>query len=166
MSILDIPVITRVRQNHALEHATVHVLSQRNRTLRLVGRSSASGFHIYGQVDTEDLASAASEALARLQNGEADLAVHPRCGTNLAVAGVLAGLAAFAVMSGRSRSRFERLPEVIMASTVAVLIAQPLGSLVQSKITTTPDVAQVRIEGVSRQERGGVVIHYVKIAEG
>jgi hypothetical protein len=158
------PVIARGRRNHALEHATIHVLSQHDQTLRLVGRSSPSGFHIYGQVDTEVLASAVSEALIRLQSGEVELAVHPRCGTNLAATGVLAGLAAFAVMSGRSRSRFEKLPTVITVTTLAVLVAQPLGNLIQSKITTTPDVAQLRIEGISRQERGGVLTHHVKIA--
>ena len=77
---------------------------------------------------------------------------------------MLAGLAAFAAMSGRSRSRFEKLPTVITVTTLAVLVAQPLGNLIQSKITTTPDVAQLRIEGISRQERGGVLTHHVKIA--
>ena len=95
MSVLNMPVVARVRRNHALEHATIHVLSQHDRTLRLVGRSSPSGFHIYGQVDTQVLASAVSEALVRLQSGEVELAVHPRCGTNLAAdrrAGRLGGL--------------------------------------------------------------------------
>jgi hypothetical protein len=73
LSILDIPAIVSVRRNHALEHATMHVLARHHQTLRLVGRSSLGGFHIYGQVDTEALASAASEALVRLQNGEREL---------------------------------------------------------------------------------------------
>jgi hypothetical protein len=165
LSILDTPVIARVRRNHALEHATIHVLSRHHRTLRLVGRSSLSGFHIYGQVETEALAAAASEALARLQNGETDLAVHPRCGTNIALAGVLAGLSTFGVMSGRSRSSLEKLPQAILAATVAIVIAQPLGGLVQSKITTTPEVDGVYIADVIRQERGGMILHHVRVAE-
>lgn len=165
MSILDTPLIKRVRRNHALEHATIHVLSQRQKTLQLVGRSSASGFFIYGQLDTETLAAAASEGLLRLQNGESDLAVHPRCGTNLATAGVMAGLSAFTVMSGRERSRLEKLPQVLLAATAAILLAQPLGALIQSKVTTSPDLQGVRIVGINRQERGGMVIHHVKIAQ-
>ena len=165
MSVLDIPAIARVRRNHALEHATMHVLSRHHRTLRLVGRSSLSGFHIYGQVDTEALASAASEALVRLQNGERDLAVHPRCGTNIALAGVLAGLSTFGVMSGRSRSKLDKLPQVVLAATAAILVAQPLGGLVQSRITTTPNVNGIYIESIIRQERGGMITHHVKIAE-
>ena len=29
MTILDTPVISRIRRNHALEHATINILSQR-----------------------------------------------------------------------------------------------------------------------------------------
>jgi hypothetical protein len=165
LSILDIPAITRIRRNHALEHATIHVLSQRHRTLRLVGRSSVSGFFIYGQVDTDELAAAATEALARLQNGETELAVHPRCGTNIALAGIMAGLSTFGVMSGRSRSKLEKLPQVILAATAAVLFAQPLGALVQSRITTTSNVNGAFIAGITRQQRGGMIIHHVRVAE-
>lgn len=166
MSILDIPVIAKVRRNHALEHATIHVLSQRQPTLRLMGRSSLSGFHIYGHVDTEALATAASEALFRLQSGEVDLAVHPRCGTNIALAGMLAGISTFGVMSGRPRSKLDKLPQMILTATAAILIAQPLGVLVQSKITTSPKVNGIYIQGITRQERGGMVIHHVKVAGG
>jgi hypothetical protein len=163
MSILDNPMVLKVRRNHALEHATVHVLSQHHTLLQLVGRSSLSGFYIYGQVDTEELAAAASEALARLQNGESDLAVHPRCGTNIVTAGVLAGLSTFTVMSGRSRSAWEKLPSVIMAATAAIVLSQPLGGMLQSKVTTSPDVQGLRIVGIHRQERGGMIVHHVEI---
>ena len=166
MSILDIPVIARIRRNHALEHATIHVWSQRLSGLQLVGRSSASGFYIYGKVDTERVASAASEALARLQQGEVDLAVHPRCGTNIATAGILAGFSSFAVLSGRSRTRIERLPQVVLAATLAILLAQPLGQLIQSKVTTTSDLHSVRIKEIIRQERGSMVVHHVRVTEG
>jgi len=165
LSILDIPAIVRVRRNHALEHATMHVLARHHRTLRLVGRSSFGGFHIYGQVDTEALASAASEALVRLQNGERELAVHPRCGTNIALAGVLAGVSTFGVMSGRSHSKLDKLPQVVLAATAAILVAQPLGGWVQSRITTTPNVNGIYIENFTRQERGGMIAHHVKTAE-
>ena len=165
MSILDNPSVMRVRRNHALEHATIHILSQHHIILRLAGRSSLSGFFVYGQVNTEELAAAAGEALLRLQNGEIDLAVHPRCGTNIVTAGVMAGLSAFTVMSGRSRSRWDKLPTVIMAATAAIVLAQPLGAMLQAKVTTSPAVQNVRILGVRRQERGGMIIHHVETAQ-
>lgn len=156
-------IVTAVRQNHALEHATVHVLSRRNPNLRLVGRSTATGFYIYGPLDTQALADAATEALARLQAGESSLAVHPRCGTNLAVTGLLAGVAAFGSTLGRPRSRLDRLPLAIMAATLAAVVAQPLAYTVQERVTTTPELEGVYVRGIDRTERGNVVIHHVRV---
>jgi hypothetical protein len=160
-SLLD--AIQAVRQNHALEHATMHVLSWHNPYLQLMGRSTANGFMIYGQVDTQELANAASEALYRLQRGEAHLAVHPRCGTNLAVTSLLAGTAAFGTSLGRSRSRLDRLPAALMAATLAAIVAQPLAHRVQESITTSPHVGDVYVDSISREERGRFVSHRVVI---
>jgi len=99
--------ILRVRQSHALEHATIHILTQRHVGLKLMGRSTAAGFYLYGQVDTDRVGAAVTEAIARLQAGEAELAVHPRCGTNLAVGALLSGLATMGVVGFRRRSRWE-----------------------------------------------------------
>jgi len=67
-------LVHSVRQNHALEHATVHVLSRVNPYVQIMGRSTDAGFFIYGAVSTQEVASAATEALARLQQGEYHLA--------------------------------------------------------------------------------------------
>src|SRR3972149_11075566 len=84
--------VDAVRRNHALEHATVSILMGRlGPGVRMVGRATQSGFYIYGDVPTDRLEEAAAEGLARLKRGEAGLAVSPLCGTNLAVAGLLAG---------------------------------------------------------------------------
>src|ERR1700757_1604186 len=81
----DVVFGRRIRQNHALEHATITVLSGYVPNLRISARSSSSGFIIFGDVDLGILRRALDEALARLQAGEAELAIHPNCGTNLAV---------------------------------------------------------------------------------
>lgn len=150
-----------VRQNHALEHATIHVLTRRQPYTRIVGRSTLTGFFIYGPFATEVVDSAASEALSRLQRGEAHLAVHPRCGTNLAVTSILAGTAAFGATLGRPRSKLDRLPLALMAATVAAIIAQPLAHRIQEEITTTPEVDGLYIAGVTRQEHGSLIAHKV-----
>ncbi len=160
MNIVDLA--NTVRQNHALEHATIHVLSWRNPQVRIVGRSTPSGFLIYGPLDTQEVAGAASEALARLQQGEAQLAVHPRCGTNLAVTSLLAGTAAFGATLGRPRSKIDRLPLALMAATAATLIAQPLAYRIQEFVTTTPEVEDVYIANVIRREHGKLVVHKVE----
>ena len=161
MAIADIPTI--VRQNHALEHATIHVLSRHNPYQPIAGRSTHLGFYIYGSLATEDVARAASEALVRLQQGEEYLAVHPRCGTNLALTSMMAGTAAFVATLGSPRSKLDRLPLALMAATVAALIARPLGDRVQERITTTPKVEGVYIAEVTRQERGKLISHKVTI---
>ncbi len=158
--------VQRVRQNHALEHATIHVLSSHHPYARMAGRSTPSGFYIYGSVPTQVVASAASEALARLQQGEAHLAVHPRCGTYLAVTSVAAGTAAFVAGQGRSRSRLDRLPVALMAATIASLVAQPLAARIQEDVTTTPEVEGLCIESVTRQEHGNRIVHRITVGRG
>lgn len=152
-----------IRQNHALEHATMHILSRHNPYARLVGRSSLSGFLIYGTVDTRIVAAAATEALVRLQQGEAYLAVHPRCGTNLAVTSIMAGTAAFGATLGRPRSKLDRLPLALAAATLAAIAAQPLAHAIQQHVTTTPELEGVYIADIVLQERGKIVSHKVII---
>lgn len=162
MSIQDL--VRTIRQNHGLEHATIHLLTRRHPNVTVAGRSSSlSGFVIYGALSTEEVKAAADEALQRLQRGEAHLAIHPRCGTNLAVTGLLAGTAAFGVTLGRPRSRFERLPLALMAAILAALIAQPLAYRVQEEITATADVAGLTIAGLTRHQQGRLVFHRVVV---
>ena len=151
------------RQNHALEHATVHILSRANPYVRIMGRSTNSGFFIYGGVSTQELAKAATEALARLQQGESHLAIHPRCGTNIAVTGLLSGLAAFGATLGRPRSRWERLPMALTAATVAAIAAQPRAQMAQERVTTSTDVEGLYIANITRQERASYVVHKVAV---
>jgi hypothetical protein len=165
MNILEIPLIARIRRNHALEHATIHVLTQHNPWRHLMGRTTASGFYVFGEVEIEEVAAAVSEALALLQRGEHSLAVHPRCGTNLATAGVLAGLFAFVAMSGRSKPRLAKLPQILLATTVAVIAAQPLGPALQKYVTTLPEVEGVTIEEITRLQRGQAVVHRVDLGQ-
>ena len=89
---------------------------------RLAGRASQDGFFIFGEVSDDELADCAHEALARLQRGESSLAVSPLCGTNIAVAGLLAAGAATAVLS-RNRTRFGN---AFTAAMLGVFLSQPL----------------------------------------
>ena len=170
-SLLNLPFISRVRRNHALEHATMHVLAERIHHLRLVGRSSLWGFYLYGEVPTEAVVAAAQEGLRRLKAGQQRFAVHPNCGSNLAVAGTLAGLGAFLVLgesnADRTKSRWERLsrlPLAFVAATAGIVLAQPLGKFVQAYITTQPNVGDLRIASVTQEQRAGILVHQVRTA--
>lgn len=156
--------ITATRRNHALEHATVAVLLERfGFTRSLAGRSNARGFHIFGNVSSEELRSAAEEGLARLQRGESSLAVSHFCGTNIAVTGILAGLATLA-LAGR-QNRWQQLPNVFLGGMAAVLVGQPLGRLVQKHLTTSPDVFTMRIIGITARGWGPFKSHWVETAQ-
>src|SRR3990170_8335682 len=157
-------LVGSIRRNHALEHAAVSILLARlGPGIRMVGRATRNGFYIYGDVPTQKLRESAQEGLARLQQGEAGLAVSPLCGTNLAVAGILAGASSLLALG--NGSRLERLPNVLLSAMVAVLAAQPLGRLAQKHFTTSPDLADIEIVGVREGGRGPAHFHKVETVQ-
>jgi hypothetical protein len=157
--------VTVLRQHHAIEHATVTLLVRRAPGAQVVARSDLQGFIVYGSLDTAILRETAEEAVARLQAGEAALAVHPNCGTNLVTAGILSGLAAFVAGSGRNRSLWDRVPSAILGATLALIVAPPLGRWAQANITTTSQVQGLRITSVVRIADAPVVRHRVAVGE-
>lgn len=149
-----------VRENHALEHATIVILSKRFPEARLSGVSFASGFFVFGDVPTEAVRPAAEQALSRLRGDEPEMAIHERCGTNVAVAGMLTGLSAMSV--ARMRKPFNTFNNVILASTAALVMARPLGLLVQRYITTRTPNDTMRLAGVKRLTVLGSPAHFVR----
>jgi hypothetical protein len=153
----------RTRVNHALEHATITILSNRVGNGVLRGRSNRSGFYITGDVTAEKIAQAAGEALQRLQAGQSELAIHPFCGTNLAVSGLLAGVSA--ATAGRLGRRSGTYPSAVLGALLALLVAQPLGFWVQRHLTTQSDVRDLRVVGVEHKSFLGKSLHFVRTAE-
>ena len=156
-------LVNSVRRNHALEHATISILLSRYGPMRIVGRAVSDGFYIYGDVPTERLRDLADEALARLQRGESHLAVSPLCGTNIAVAGVLAGVGSYVALGSGPR-RIGGVSGAIIAAMLAVLAAQPLGRLVQKHYTTSPNLEGVRIVSVTPVSKRLLNVHKVRTA--
>ena len=146
-NILHAPYIVETRRNHALEHAAIHILSARFPQRGMGGHSNPTGFFIVGDLPTEDVRSAVSEALTRLQSGEASLAIHPGCGTNYVVTGALAAGLALLGMSGtkNARQRLERFPLLMMLSVLAFMIAPPLGNALQKQVTTEPNLGTLTV---------------------
>jgi len=143
----------------------MHVLSERCHGLRLVGRSSLWGFYIYGDVPTEGVLAAAQEGLRRLRAGQRHMAIHPHCGSNLVVGGTLAGLGASIALIGKPKGclkQIARLPLAFAAATLGLILAQPLGAAFQAHVTTQPNVGSLRIVGVTREKRAGVLVHHVR----
>src|SRR3989442_12087055 len=123
-----------VKQNHALEHATIVLLSRKFPDVRLAGISFAAGFFVFGDVPTEAILPAAREALTLLRTTTPELAIHERCGTNLAVSGMLTGLSAMSV--ARMRRPYNILNNVILDCPTQLHIPRPLGLLALPQLTT------------------------------
>lgn len=162
--VLNQALPNRVRSNHALEHATLHVLQEKGNVSRLGGISDAGGFWIYGDVDTETLLLAVREARQRLLDGESRLAVHPNCGTNIAVGALAAGGLAWMGMlgtKGKPGRRILRMPVAVLMGLVGYQLAKPLGPKLQEQVTTNADVSKVEIAEVVRHDVMGTPVHRV-----
>jgi len=160
LNLLEYPLILTTRRNHGLEHATIHVLSAAKPGRPLAGRSTPFGFYLYGDVGDEELQGAVNDALQRMKGGEKRLAVHPGCGTNYLASGAAASLGALAVLSiGDRKARWSRLPDVLIAATLALIAAQPIGPKLQEHITTCADMGDLEISAFRRL---GVKAYYVR----
>ncbi len=154
-------MVGTVRRNHALEHATITVMLRKiGHDVRMVGRAANDGYYLYADVPTSLLEESTNEALARLKGGEGHLAVTPLCGTNIAVAGALTAAATLMAL-GSGPNRAGKLPNAMLASMLAVVVAQPIGRMVQKYLTTSPDLADTEIIGIKQGGRGGAKFHKV-----
>lgn len=162
-----------VRQVHALEHATVWILGGTPkqtpyRTVtqdddRFGGRSTAAGFYLFGDVTTAALHHAVHKALHRLVTGESHLAVHPRCGTNLAVTLTLsAGIAmgSHVVLPKDPLSQFLGLGTAL---TLAAQLSPPIGEWMQANVTTAIPY-NLRIQSIQPiAQESGQTVHFVAV---
>ncbi len=153
--VLEFPLIRKVRRNHALEHATIHMLSRKQKDLLpIAAHSNNNGFIVFGDVPTEALESAVKEAITRLQAGESQWAIHPNCGTNLATAG---GLTTFSGWIGLGRGKkltLDRISWTMTLMILSIMLAQPLGMRLQEHITTKSDVGDLELLSIKRREFG------------
>jgi len=163
MNIEDTLFGRRIRQNHALEHATITILSGMVPNLRISARSSSRGFIIFGDVDLGQLRRALDEALRRLQAGEAELAIHPNCGTNLVVGVSLMTLGTMLGMT--SNHTRTRLTSAAISSLAGMAGARPLGEFVQKHFTTLPDLKGVRVTDVFRRKILGFTVVEVRTVQ-
>jgi len=157
---LELPLVTAIRRNHGLEHATMHSLAEHNPALQLVGRSDWGGFTLYGDVEIGAVADATLAALSRLHSGEGGLAIHPRCGTNLATGVLLAGVATWAALRGKRKPWFWRTVQLLAGLAAARALSRPLGERMQ-RLTTSANVAHLRVLRVERHQLGQWTMHRV-----
>ena len=163
--------ILTIRQVHALELATVWVLSElaNSESAKLSnesigGMSTPQGFYLYGAVNPAQLNQAVETALQRITSGEWTLAVHPRCGTNLSVAMTLTAGLALGINMLLPRRPIEQLLGFGMAVTAATQIAPELGSLAQKYLTTSVPF-NLRVVNISvTEDLWGRPAHFIQIS--
>ena len=161
--ILDLPLILETRRNHALEHATVHILAAKYPENHLAGHSNPTGFYILGNVTTDDLKTAVKEAWTRLRAGESRLAIHAGCGTNFATTALLASSMAWMPLSGSKsiRRRLWLLPFAVGFGVLGYALSQPLGPWLQAHVTTEADLGDLQVQDIALVRKGGVAVHRV-----
>lgn len=139
-------LILRTRRNHALEHATIAVLFEREgNSGGIAALSDPWGFGILSGFHSDVVGEAAEEALQRLRAGQDGIAITDLCGSNLVVTGALAAVTVMAAGGGKWRN----LPAAISAAALASLAAKPLGRWVQQTLTTdTTGMHSLRIRSV------------------
>lgn len=138
----------RLRQNHALEHATIAILQERDPRVRIIARSTSKGFRLYGTVEADAVRQAVDEAMRRLRGGEKSLAITQRCGTTVAV-GVLVGTLGL-WLNEFMRSPRQKVALGIATSLAIAISSQPVGLLAQRHITT-----ESRLDGLSLRDVRG-----------
>lgn len=154
-----------LRRNHALEHATIAVMMEREPGRKMNGFSNDDGFYVQGVRSLEEVDSAAREALKRLQSGEKGLAIHRNCGTTIVAANLLAAVAFIGVVAaglfmGMSLGlNFYLLTVAGMLGSL--LLRVPLSLLLQRFVTTEQDLKNAEVGWVEpakpNELRAGIV---------
>ncbi len=166
-SILNWGPVSLTRRNHGLEHATLNLLVKKQSGV-FTGHSDHRGFWIIGDVSTDLLLATAREALERMKAGEKALAIHQNCGTNFVTTGLVAGSMTWLFTLGRANSfkkKVNRWSTLVMVSTIAAVLAYPLGFKMQEKVSVSGEPGNLVIKQIVRYERPGPVMHRIFTAD-
>ncbi len=151
-----------LRRNHALEHATIVVMMEREPGRKFNGFSTDDGFFVQGVRSTEEVDNAARDALRRLRAGENKLAIHRNCGTTIVAANLLAavfflGAVGVGFYLGGNLLYLLILGGVILSFTLRV----PLSLFLQRFVTTDADLSNADVGWVEparpQDIRGGIL---------
>ncbi len=162
-------IVESTRKNHALEHATMTVLAQSYKGVRMMGHSNPGGFVLFADLPTEIVTDAVLEAKRRMENGEPDLAVHPNCGTNLAISSLAGSTAAFGaleLLGRKGKNSWWHWLAALLVAIPAFALTRPLGPKVQRTVTTDPDTRGLAVRQVTSQKTRGGFVHFIRTSAG
>jgi uncharacterized protein DUF6391 len=146
-----------LRRNHALEHATIAVMMEREPGRKLNGFSTDDGFFVQGVRSISEVESAAREAMRRLQNGEKRLAIHRNCGTTIVAANLLAAilfLVALVLGVLYLEMGWDLYLMILGSVVLAFALRVPLSLLLQRFVTTDADLENAEVGWVEPAQPG------------
>ncbi len=143
----------RLRQNHALEHATINVIEQRYRTRGVIGMPDMNGFHLRGRISPDTVISATHEAFRRLKRGEVDLAWNRRCPTSLVGTQMLLTVVLLIVVMAIWREF--TAPPLLIALLAGALLGPPISPFLQRWLLVDPDPESLQFRDVEVRQPTG-----------
>jgi hypothetical protein len=150
-----------LRRNHALEHASIAVMMEREPGRRFNGFSTDEGFFVQGVRSIEEMDSAAREALRRLRTGEKKLAIHRNCGTTIVAANLLAAVFFLGALGVGLYLGWDIYLLILGGVVLSLVLRVPLSLFLQRFITTDADLSNAEvgwIEPTKPQDmRGGIL---------
>ena len=151
-----------IRRNHAIEHATINVIEQSvGYPLNISGLSQENGFYIAGIQDAGVVEEAAVRGLNLLKQGHCDLAIHRRCGTDIAIANLTTALIFLILLSSTG---MVNIFNIIIALLISNLTSPYVGQYIQRYFTTSCDVKNTDIVGLQYElgqpEEGLLLRHF------
>ena len=149
-----------LRRNHALEHATIVVMMEREPGRRFNGFSDDDGFFVQGVRSKEEVDSAAREAARRLKAGEKKLAVHRNCGTTIVAANLLAAVFFLVALGVGLYLGWSVYLLILGGIALSLILRVPLSLLLQRFVTTDADLTNVEVgwvEPAGAEMRGGLL---------
>lgn len=150
--LLEFPTIRRIRRNHALEHATAHMLAKRVPNLKVSGRASVDGFALLCDVPQEKIEESVHEAIRRMKQGEAKWALHPNCGTNLVATSFLTTSAGAIGLSGDKKPIGDKFSRTMILMIFALMFSPAFGTQLQKHFTTKGDLGDLEFVDITRKE--------------
>lgn len=144
----------RARQNHALEHGTIHFLNQRyERTRRLGGSAGPEGFRLIGAKHAEDITEAFDQLISLPFEEMRKVVVQQKCGSRIIVA---QGLGIFLLLvTTLVFWIFQPGPIVVVLVLLLQLLLfltlrRPLGNWLQRASLLSTDFSAARISSIRK----------------
>lgn len=135
-----------LRRNHALEHATIAVILEKEPNRPLSGFSTDDGFFVQGVRSLDEVETASRVALSRLKEGQKKLAIHRNCGTTIVAANLLAAVFFLAAVGLGIYLGGQWLYLLIVAGVVlAFVLRVPFSLLLQRFVTTDANLENAEV---------------------